>query len=50
MTINRNLLYLGIGALGVVAVVLGYQLYQERQNSGGVEIEIGEGGISIEQK
>ena len=48
MTINRNLLYVGIGALGLVAVVLGYQLYQERQNSG-IEIEIGEGGLSIEQ-
>ena len=49
MTINRNLLYLGVGALGVIAVVLGYQLYQERQNPG-IEIEIGESGISIEQK
>lgn len=47
---NRNLLYLGIGALVVVAVVLGYTVYQDRQNAGGVEIQFGEGGVSIEQK
>lgn len=47
---NRNLLYLVIGALAVVAVILGYWLYEERQSTGGVEIEIGEGGVSIEQK
>lgn len=47
--INRNLLYLGIGALGVVAVVLGYMVYQDRQNAGGVEIKLGEDGISVEQ-
>ena len=46
---TRNLLYLGIGALVVVAVVLGYTVYQDRQNPGGVEIQLGEGGISIEQ-
>jgi predicted negative regulator of RcsB-dependent stress response len=28
---NRNILYLVIGALAVVAVVLGYQVYQARQ-------------------
>jgi hypothetical protein len=49
MMINRNLLYLGIGALGVVAVVLGYNVYQDRRNAGGVEIRLGEGGVSIEQ-
>jgi hypothetical protein len=46
---NRQLLYLAIGALGVVAVVLGYTVYQDRQNAGGVEIQLGEGGVSIEQ-
>ena len=30
--------------------VAGYQLYQERQKSSGVEINIGKGGISIEKK
>lgn len=46
---TRNLLYLGIGALVVIAAVLGYTVYQDRQNPGGVEIQLGEGGISIEQ-
>jgi predicted negative regulator of RcsB-dependent stress response len=47
---NRNVIYLVIGALAVVSAVLGYQLYQERQKSTGVEISIGDRGISIEKK
>jgi predicted negative regulator of RcsB-dependent stress response len=47
---NRNILYLIIGALAVVAVVLGYQFYQDQQNTTGVEIKIGGGGVSIEEK
>jgi hypothetical protein len=47
---NRNILYLIIGALAAVAVVLGYQHYQQRQKTTGVEISIGERGISIEKK
>jgi RsiW-degrading membrane proteinase PrsW (M82 family) len=47
---NRNILYLVIGALAVVTVVLGYQFYQERQKTNGVEINIGQRGISIEKK
>ena len=46
---NRNATYLIIGALAVVAAVLGYQLYQERHKTG-VEISIGDRGISIEKK
>jgi hypothetical protein len=46
---NRNVIYLVIGALAVVSAVLGYQLYQERQKSTGVEISIGDRGISIEK-
>ena len=49
-TMNRNALYLIIGALAVVAVVLGYQFYQERQNTTGVDISVGKSGISIETK
>ena len=44
---NRNMLYLVIGALAVVAVVIGYMLYQEQQKTG-IEIDLGNGGISIE--
>ena len=47
---NRNVLYLVIGALVVVTVFIGYQLYQERQKTTGVEISIGDRGISIEKK
>ena len=47
---NRNVLYLVIGALAVVTAVLGYQLYQERQKTHGLEINVGKGGISIEKK
>ncbi len=47
---NRNVLYIVIGALAVVIGVVGYQLYQERQKSGGIEINVGKGGISIEKK
>jgi len=39
-----------IGALAVVTAVVGCQLYQERQKTTGIEINIGKGGISIEKK
>lgn len=47
---NRNVLYLVIGALAIATVVFGYQLYQERQQTTGIEINIGKRGISIEKK
>ena len=47
---NRNILYLVIGALAVVTAVVGYQLYQERQKTTGIEINVGKTGISIEKK
>jgi predicted negative regulator of RcsB-dependent stress response len=48
---NRgNILILVIGALVIVASVLGYQLYQERKQPQGVEIIIGPNGVSIENK
>lgn len=50
MTISRNTLFLIIGALAVVTAVVGYQLYQERQKKTGIEISVGERGISIEKK
>ena len=45
---SRNVLYLVIGALAVATAVLGYRYYQEQQQPKGVEINIGEGGVSIE--
>jgi RsiW-degrading membrane proteinase PrsW (M82 family) len=47
---NRNVLYLVVGVLAVVAVVLGYQFYQQQQSTTGIQIEVGEGGVSIETK
>lgn len=47
---ERNRLYLVVGALAVVALVLGYFLYQERHKTGGIDINVGRGGISIETK
>jgi predicted negative regulator of RcsB-dependent stress response len=47
---NRNVLYLIIGVLAVATAVVGYQLYQERQKTTGIEINIGERGVSIEKK
>ena len=47
---NRNILYLIVGALVVAAGVFGYMLYQERQKTTGIEINIGKSGISIEKK
>ena len=48
---NRsNILYLVIGALAVAVAVLGYQLYQDRKQPQGVQINLGPGGVSIEKK
>ena len=47
---NRNVLYLVIGVLAVATAVFGYQLYQERQKTTGIEINVGKSGISIEKK
>ena len=47
---NCNVLYAVIGVLAVAAAVFGYQLYQERQKTSGIEINVGKSGISIEKK
>jgi RsiW-degrading membrane proteinase PrsW (M82 family) len=48
---NRsNVLYLFIGALVVAVAVLGYQLYEAKKEPKGVQLNIGERGISIETK
>lgn len=50
MVNTRNILYLALGALVVVVAVLGYQLYQERKEPKGLNINIGPGGLSIKEK
>jgi predicted negative regulator of RcsB-dependent stress response len=47
---RRNALYLVIAGLVVASAVLGYQLYQEQQKTSGIEINVGDRGISIEKK
>jgi hypothetical protein len=48
--VNRNIVYLVIGALVVAVGVVSYLLYQERQKTTGIEIDIGERGISIQKR
>jgi hypothetical protein len=48
--VNRRALYLIVGMLAVTGVVMGYQLYSERQKTEGVVIDVGKNGISIEKK
>jgi hypothetical protein len=50
MAINRNILFLLIGALLVGVGVLGYSLYQEKKEPSGVQINLGPGGLKIEKK
>ena len=47
---HTNILYWVVGALAVIAAVLGYQLYQDRKKPEGVNINLGPGGISIQKK
>jgi len=47
---NRNVLYLIIGALVVVSAVLLYYLYEDRQMTPGIEINLDKKGISIERR
>jgi hypothetical protein len=49
--VNRtNLLFLIIGALVIVVAVLGYELYQDRKQPEGMQINVGPNGLSIEKK
>ena len=47
---RNNMIYLVAGALMVVVAVLGYSLYQEKKEPKGIQLNIGEKGISIEKK
>ncbi len=47
---NRNGLYLIIGILVAAVAVVGYLFYREHQQTAGVDINVGNGGISIQTK
>jgi predicted negative regulator of RcsB-dependent stress response len=47
---NRNGLFLIIGALIVVAAVLGYNLYQAKKQPEGLQINVGPNGLKIQNK
>ena len=46
---RSNIFFLVIGALVVIASVLGYQLYQDRRQPQGVQILVGPNGLTIEK-
>lgn len=46
---KQNQLYLVIGALAVAVVALGIYVMREESKPSGVELRIGESGVSIEQ-
>lgn len=46
---SRNTLAIVLAIFVVGAAILGYMVYEDQQTSG-VEISIGQGGVSIEEK
>lgn len=47
---NRNVLYAILGALIVAVGILGYNLYKEKQEPKGLQINVGPGGLKIQDK
>jgi hypothetical protein len=47
---NRNMLYAILGAMIVVVAVLSYNLYQEKRQPQGLQINIGPGGVKVQDK
>ncbi|MCK1389090.1 hypothetical protein [Bradyrhizobium sp. 21] len=50
MVINRNILFLLVGALVVVVGVLSYNLYQAKKQPDGLQINVGPNGLKIQGK
>ncbi len=48
--INRNVLYAIIGALIAAVAVLGYNLYQEKKQPQGFQINIGPNGVKVQDR
>ncbi|MDB5596198.1 MAG: hypothetical protein JWM36_3159 [Hyphomicrobiales bacterium] len=48
---NRSsLIPVVIGVLAIAVAILGYQLYQDRKQPDGVQINVGPGGLTIEKR
>ena len=47
---NVNMLYIALAGLAIVAMVLGYQLYEAKKDPQGFQINVGPGGVSMEKK
>jgi hypothetical protein len=47
---NQNMLYLIIGGLIVLVLGLGFYIYDQNTKPAGIELKIGESGVSVQQK
>lgn len=47
---NRNILYAVVGALLIAVGALGYKVYQDNKKPEGLQINVGPGGLKIENK
>jgi hypothetical protein len=47
---NRNFLYMIIGALAVALGVVGYNLYEAKQEPKGLQINVGPNGLHVQDK
>ena len=50
MPVNRNLLFMIIGALVVAVGVLSYNFYQDRKQPDGLQINVGPNGLKVQGK
>jgi hypothetical protein len=50
MPVNRNFLFMIIGALVVAVGVLSYNLYQNRKQPDGLQINVGPNGLKVQGK
>jgi hypothetical protein len=50
MAVNRNLLFLIIGALVVAVGVLSCNVYQDRKQPEGLQINVGPNGLKVQGK
>lgn len=47
---NRNILYAVVGVLAIAVGILGYNLYQAKKEPQGLQINVGPGGLKIQNK